>query len=166
MIKPKPTEYDGHLFRSRLEARWAVFFNEMKWKYHYELEDIRVEHKGEILRYLPDFYVIIEDDDHKAYDQKAFIEVKGPRMTEVDEIKVLGAGKHFKEEGLGAVVYVFQDIPTVQELKENDGMMVVNMAYVNIDDIFSLVPIYLSYDGIPAACDKARKAQFEHGVKG
>jgi len=137
----------------------------MGWKYHYELEDIMVEHKGEILRYLPDFYVIIEDDN-KFYDQKAFIEVKGPRMTEVDEIKVLGAGKHFKEEGLDEVVYVFQDIPTVQELEENDGMMVVNMAYVDIDDIFSLVPIYLSYDGIPAACDKARKARFEHGEKG
>lgn len=26
-IKAIETEYDGHKFRSRLEARWAVFFN-------------------------------------------------------------------------------------------------------------------------------------------
>jgi len=26
-IKAIETEYDGHRFRSRLEARWAVFFN-------------------------------------------------------------------------------------------------------------------------------------------
>ena len=31
MIRPIQTEYDGHRFRSRLEARWAVFFNEMGW---------------------------------------------------------------------------------------------------------------------------------------
>lgn len=166
MIKPIETEYDGHRFRSRLEARWAVFFNEMGWKYHYELDDIMVEHKGEILRYLPDFYVIIkggqtysrsfDKDDHKA-----FIEVKGPRMTEVDEIKVLGAGKHFAEAGLGEVIYVFQAIPTVQELEDNNGKMCVDMAY---GDKFE--PTYLCHDGVPAACDKARKARFEHGEKG
>lgn len=26
VIKPIETKYDGYLFRSRLEARWAVFF--------------------------------------------------------------------------------------------------------------------------------------------
>ena len=155
MSRSMKTGYDGHRFRSRLEARWAVFFNEMKWKYHYELDSIVVEHKNEIVPYLPDFYVIIEDD------HKAFIEVKGPRMTDVDDIKVLGAGKYFAEEGLGEVVYVFQDIPSVRELEENDGRLRVNMAY---GDSFEL--IYLSYEGIGNACDKARKAQFEHGVKG
>ncbi len=155
MSRSMKTGYDGHRFRSRLEARWAVFFNEMKWKYHYELDSIVVEHKNEIVPYLPDFYVIIEDD------HKAFIEVKGPRMTDVDDIKVLGSGKYFAEEGLGEVVYVFQDIPSLRELEENDGRLRVNMAY---GDSFEL--IYLSYEGIANACDKARKAQFEHGVKG
>ena len=26
-LKPIQTEYNGYLFRSRLEARWAVFFD-------------------------------------------------------------------------------------------------------------------------------------------
>ena len=57
MIKPIETEFDGHRFRSRLGARWAVFFKEMDWDYSYELEGYRFEYKGEILSYLPDFYV-------------------------------------------------------------------------------------------------------------
>ena len=46
MIKPIKTEFDGHRFRSRLEARWAVFFKEMDWDYSYELEGYRFEYKG------------------------------------------------------------------------------------------------------------------------
>jgi hypothetical protein len=35
-IKPIETEYGGYKFRSRLEARWAVFFDTAKIKYEYE----------------------------------------------------------------------------------------------------------------------------------
>lgn len=34
------TEYNGYLFRSRLEARWAVFFDAMGIEYEYEPEGI------------------------------------------------------------------------------------------------------------------------------
>lgn len=54
MIKPIETQYAGCRFRSRLEARWAVFFDAaaIPWLYEpegYELSDGR--------RYLPDFYL-------------------------------------------------------------------------------------------------------------
>ena len=39
-IKSIKTEYDGIKFRSRLEARWAAFFNEMKWEWIYEPYDL------------------------------------------------------------------------------------------------------------------------------
>ena len=32
-IKAKETYYDGYRFRSRLEARWAVFFNNIGLEY-------------------------------------------------------------------------------------------------------------------------------------
>jgi hypothetical protein len=51
MIKAIETKYNGDLFRSRLEARWAIFFNEMRIEYTYEAEGFSV--MGE--RYLPDF---------------------------------------------------------------------------------------------------------------
>lgn len=35
-----PTEYKGIQFRSRTEARWAAFFDEMRWKWEYEPYDL------------------------------------------------------------------------------------------------------------------------------
>ena len=52
-IKAIETEYDGHQFRSRLEARWAVFFNAVGLTYEYEIEGFEMDGT----RYLPDFYI-------------------------------------------------------------------------------------------------------------
>lgn len=54
MVKPIETVYKGYRFRSRLEARWAVFFDAIKAKWLYEPEGFRSE-SGEC--YLPDFYL-------------------------------------------------------------------------------------------------------------
>lgn len=40
MIKAIETVYNGYRFRSRLEARWAVFFDEMGVQYEYEAESL------------------------------------------------------------------------------------------------------------------------------
>lgn len=48
------THYNGYLFRSRLEARWAVFFDNIGWKYEYEPEGFKAD-DGTV--YLPDFYL-------------------------------------------------------------------------------------------------------------
>lgn len=52
-IKAIETHYDGYRFRSRLEARWAVFFNAVRLEYQYEMEGFEM---GKT-RYLPDFYI-------------------------------------------------------------------------------------------------------------
>lgn len=52
-IKPIETKYNGFKFRSRLEARWAIFFDMIGLKYEYEVEGF--EMNG--IRYLPDFYI-------------------------------------------------------------------------------------------------------------
>lgn len=53
MIKPIQTLYNGILFRSRLEARWAMYFDRLgvEWIYEHEGFDL-----GDGLYYLPDFY--------------------------------------------------------------------------------------------------------------
>jgi len=51
--KAKRTEYDGYTFRSRNEAKWAVFFNYMRIEYVYEERDIQDRYS----RVLPDFYL-------------------------------------------------------------------------------------------------------------
>lgn len=48
------TLYKGYRFRSRLEARWAVFFDALKIEYQYEPEGF-VLSDGSL--YLPDFYL-------------------------------------------------------------------------------------------------------------
>ena len=53
-IKPIETVYNGYRFRSRLEARWAVFFDAIGLKYEYEKEGFTLS-TGE--KYLPDFYL-------------------------------------------------------------------------------------------------------------
>jgi hypothetical protein len=50
-IKAIETTYAGYKFRSRLEARWAVFFDEFAIPWRYEVEGFIIEGR----RYLPDF---------------------------------------------------------------------------------------------------------------
>jgi hypothetical protein len=54
-IKPIETRYGGHRFRSRLEARWAVFFDSLGVRWEYEPQGYLV---GPSRRpYLPDFWL-------------------------------------------------------------------------------------------------------------
>lgn len=64
-IKPIETVYNGYRFRSRLEARWAVFFDAIGIRYVYEPEGF-VGAYG--MYYLPDFYLP---------DFDVYVEVKG-----------------------------------------------------------------------------------------
>lgn len=104
------TEYAGYRFRSRLEARWAVFFDAIGIKWKYELQGYESEDGA---RYLPDFYLP---------DDRIWVEVKGDpdgfrkdaqRMT-----SVLGAnsplpGFHDEKNILGdAALLVLSDIPS------------------------------------------------------
>lgn len=52
-LKPIETVYDGYRFRSRLEARWAVFLNSLGVPYEYEKEGYDLDG----LWYLPDFWL-------------------------------------------------------------------------------------------------------------
>lgn len=52
-IKAIETHYKGYKFRSRLEARYAVFFDALGVKWEYEAEGFDL---GQVGWYLPDFY--------------------------------------------------------------------------------------------------------------
>ena len=53
MISPIETEFKGFRFRSRIEARWAVFFEELGYDWKYEHEG----YQAGGARYLPDFEI-------------------------------------------------------------------------------------------------------------
>jgi hypothetical protein len=72
--------YSGRIFRSRLEARWAVFLDLLDVNWDYEPSFYQV---GEELFYLPDFYL----PDHQLW-----LEVKGaPFMDTASMAKVLAS---------------------------------------------------------------------------
>ncbi len=86
-IKPIETYYDGHWFRSRLEARWAVVFKALGVRYEYEPEGFDLGHG---MKYLPDFRVKCwgkRGDYNLKEPFDLYIEVKGV-MTEQDAAKI------------------------------------------------------------------------------
>lgn len=84
MIKAIETVYNGYRFRSRLEARWAVFFDTLGIEYRYEQEGFDL---GKVGWYLPDFWL-------PRYD--IWIEIK-PFLSSDEAIKkcyALAEGLH------------------------------------------------------------------------
>lgn len=73
-IKAIETQYAGCRFRSRLEARWAVFFDKVDIEWQYEPQGFETP-AG---RYLPDFYLP---------QGGAWIEVKGGSFTARDRMR-------------------------------------------------------------------------------
>jgi hypothetical protein len=62
------TVYAGCRFRSRLEARWAVFFDALEIKWQYEPEGFEDDGFSPPVRYLPDFFLPTSE---------TWVEVKG-----------------------------------------------------------------------------------------
>lgn len=71
-IKAIETEYKGYRFRSRLEARWAVFLDSLNEEWQYEVEGYELP-SG---RYLPDFWL------PRLY---CWLEIKGVPPTAEEE---------------------------------------------------------------------------------
>lgn len=77
-IKAIPTRYKGYHFRSRLEARWAVFFDQLGIEYQYEPQGFDL---GEAGLYLPDFYL-------PKIDRGYWVEIKSVEPTDSEREKI------------------------------------------------------------------------------
>lgn len=75
-MQPVETRYRGYRFRSRLEARWAVFFDALGIKWEYEAEGFNL---GDVGWYLPDFWLV---------DMKIWVEVKPEAASPLEREKV------------------------------------------------------------------------------
>lgn len=83
MIKAIETVYKGYRFRSRLEARWAVFFDTLGVKWEYEKEGYDLGRAG---RYLPDFWL-------PEINGGCWVEIKGVRPTVEEAGKAQGLAR-------------------------------------------------------------------------
>ena len=98
-IKAINTFYNGYHFRSRLEARWAVFFDALGVKYEYEPEGY-VLPNGEC--YLPDFVIDGLDTCH-GFVPRLFVEVKnGECLSNKEAEKII----QFHNDGENQILVV------------------------------------------------------------
>src|SRR6266566_73507 len=81
MIKAIETVYNNYRFRSRLEARWAVFFDTLGVSYEYEKEGYSLNGRY----YLPDFWLP---------ELKCWFEVKGQIPSTEEYLKARNLALH------------------------------------------------------------------------
>ncbi len=168
-ITPIETRYRGYRFRSRLEARWAVFFDALKIKWEYEPQGFDLGKGG---LYLPDFYL-------PTFSGGMYVEVKpdGGDFSKARAFAEASGEQIWLAEGVpGPRVYEF--ICTWRGVTESwEG--VPNAADAWGEDRMFTFPGYMQRDGwiVPEdldclgdhylpAVNAARGARFEHGEDG
>ncbi len=84
ILAPIETYYNGYRFRSRLEGRWAVFFDSIGLKFQYESEGWKLP-SG--IWYLPDFFLP---------ESRTWAEVKPTEFTadEIRKCREVAMGNH------------------------------------------------------------------------
>ena len=184
VIRPIETYYRGYRFRSRLEARWAVFLDHLvgEGNWEYEPEGFSL---GNGSYYLPDFRVRCYGKRGKIGDEwfYLYIEVKG-QMSEVDasKIDVFSGGYPVLVVGRIPEEGTCFDAEALKAYDGMDGSIVCPFNYSTIDyDYYAAFPaadecgrFYLAGDDcnyihpedkarVEAAYAAARQARFEYG---
>lgn len=90
-LQPIATHYKGYRFRSRLEARWAVFFDHLGVPWQYEPQGYLINGQP----YLPDFLIYPDNNPN-------WIEIKGRQPEEAEIELIHGLADH---TGLDAYLY-------------------------------------------------------------
>lgn len=168
-MKAIETEWMGYRFRSRTEARWAVFFEHLGLKWQYEVDGYELE-SG---KYLPDFYLP---------DLRMWAEVKGAEPTN----RELALAKELASVSKNRVIILEgapEDKEQVYYISSNGDLS--DLKYMFLEDRrnegefwlfadysgFSIGPVYgPDHDRYPVmsarvkeAYKAAKQARFEHG---
>lgn len=182
-MKPIETVYKGYRFRSRLEARWAVFLDELGAKWSFEVEGLQLSG----IRYLPDFWV-------SSWD--VWIEIKAQAPTEDERMKcrllsqesgkrvLLISGEPWSEQdrnSYNVILFSYQELDRDETdgwefgegrrcaeeiwlMSDERGAFTLQAVAHERDDKYPLSGSYAT--GIIAALAAARGARFEHGESG
>jgi hypothetical protein len=118
-FQPIETEYKGYKFRSRLEARWAVYFDAIGLQWQYEIEGFHLTN-GDY--YLPDFKITTINK------QTWWVEIKpidDAGDGKLQQLRLDHHAKHPDDFDTGFDVFsgdpydIFH--PSIESLKEWDG---------------------------------------------
>ncbi len=177
------TRYSGYRFRSRLEARWAVFFDSLNLKWEYEPEGFEL---GEGKRYLPDFFIRFEPG-HNAGSRHAdagyWLEIKPVAPTERECSLLLSVVKLTKHHG--SILYGLpgENAPLlirerrVKSASEEEALKLLTsrlpasyttpfQMLLHSDFVSCTTRKMPSPDDVLRACAAARSARFEFGESG
>jgi len=194
-IQPIETFYKGYRFRSRLEARWAVFFDAIGAKWEYEPEGFEL---ADGTKYLPDFLLHGVRGRGANINGDIYVEVKGV-LTKQDLHKVEMFADDCGCPDAEHPIIIFGQIPDAEwkegyysdgkhyaywefnYSKDNDENFY-NLLFSEADDYWTEPKagkgggLVLDYPDNPydyvddnlteAAFRKARQARFEHGEHG
>jgi len=171
MIKAIETRYKGYRFRSRLEARWAVFFDALGIEWEYEKEGYDLGKWG---KYLPDFW-IKHSVKALAEDGWGFwAEIKPTKIDGADFDKIVKLAEHTGNNAL-----IFQGSPhndaysvtkiAVSHHEKGKFSLTSGLVFEQNENVIRLAkgefgsyPTAFGKD-LNAAYIKASSARFEHG---
>lgn len=141
-LRPIETSYNGYHFRSRLEARWAIFFDALSLSYEYEPEGFDL---GKLGWYLPDFRI----------DGSIWLEVKSKNGC-TDRSNTLMGALAAESGQLGIIVYgdPFEHIAVIYHREPS-----IQSGYRRE------LGNFMRLNGAIEASLKARQARFEHGAQ-
>ena len=166
-IKAIDTYYKGYKFRSRLEARWAVYFDSIGLEWEYEKEGYEFD---DGTKYLPDFWLP---------EVKMWAEVKPIKLNEKEEKKIFNLVNH--------TGYPVLELIGVPEIKTYNCWKIYKGTAWNCDEVLLSIAYnkffknerrFYSMPGEPEetwefnfpdisrAVNKARSARFEFGENG
>lgn len=160
MVKAIETRYKGYRMRSRLEARWGVFFDAVGIKWEYEKQGYDLGKAG---RYLPDFWLSCPTsaDLNAGY----WLEIKGAEPTNDELDKVVALAEFTKR-----ISMLVHGLPGQNLLyyARHDGCHGFCMSD-QVDDqvwfsLFCLVSLFSYRTGsLDMGIEAARSARFEYG---
>lgn len=177
-LKPINTTYKGYNFRSRLEARWAVFFDSLGIEWEYEFEGYNLDG----IKYLPDFYL-------PTFCGGMYVEVKPKALTPFEFEKAERLARISGKEVWLAIgvpepreykivtynnqdgVFTYPAVPLIDKAKNENRMYawpddLVNSEGYLADDRFLGLKASEMHWHIFNAVESAKSARFEfHGHK-
>ena len=160
-IQPIETYYRGVFYRSRLEARWAVFFDEINIKHNYEQRGIKIGKYS----YLPDFRL----PDAFA---ELYIEIKPRDIPQKEQARLDAIVNEFaiREKPDKPVFWVIRGYPQQGEydLLTGSGFGVFaccdKCGKVYAKTVIMKAQYEFSFDGNNCACDRVTRNTHERLV--
>jgi hypothetical protein len=184
ILKPIATYYKGYHFRSRLEARWAVFFDTLEITWEYEFEGFELP---ENQRYLPDFnlptfdggiWAEVKPDNFDFWKAQLFAETYNEKIWLCEGVPNLCIYKIIDYKKDGPAPGIWCGIPNWSQAIDENRMYITPCEFSKTckDDCHKLNKIKIpknlfhkhSYadELLLKAINKAKSARFEWGQNG